>query len=89
MFNDILQGIQSDPSEAEQEEHQRCLTFRVHVQSKLPLQNASQMTAYYRWMSNMLNEAFYALEKEYMTPDQGFKTPDTPDTACQYCKASE
>ena len=89
VFNDLLQGLQRDQSTDDLEEHSRCLTFRVHIQSKLQFQNASQLTAYYRWMSNMLNEAYYALEKEYMTPDQGFKMPDTPNATCSYCKTSD
>ena len=89
MFHDIVHGITDNLSDAGPNEGHQCLSFRVHVQPKVQFQNSSQLTAYYRWMSSMLSEAYYALEKEYMTPDQDFKMPETPNATCTYCKTSE
>ena len=62
------------------------MSFRVHVQTKLKFENAAQLAAYYNWMNTILTNSYYTAEKDYVTPDEEFKTPLSENVDCVICR---
>ena len=73
----------------EKEKETQCLTFRVHVQPRVKLENSAQFAAFYTWMQSSLEASYYVAEASYMGPSQDFKLPTVKASDCEHCQEQE
>ena len=66
-----------------------CMSFRIHVQAGVQFRNSAQLAAFYKWMTCVMTDAYYAAEKDFVTPDEEFEMPVKNTSDCVICNKKE